>query len=66
MKKIIKIASIVFIAALILIGCDEYNKVTAPTLDVGSADFSRFVSIGNSLTMAEQSGSVFESSQKYS
>jgi lysophospholipase L1-like esterase len=66
MKKILKIVSFVFIAALILIGCDEYNKVTAPTLDVGSADFSRFVSIGNSLTMAEQSGSVFESSQKYS
>ncbi len=66
MKKILKIVSVVFIAALIFIGCDEYNKLTAPTIDVGSADFTRFVSIGNSLTMGEQSQSVFESGQKYS
>jgi len=65
MKKILKIVSVVFIAALILVGCDEYNEITG-TYSTGSANFTRFVSIGNSLTMAEQSGSVFESSQKYS
>lgn len=65
MKKILKIVSVVFIAALILIGCDEYNEITT-SYTTGSANFTRFVSIGNSLTMAEQSGSVFESSQKYS
>ena len=65
MKKILKIVSFVFIAALMLISCDEYNEITnSPT--TGSANFTRFVSIGNSLTMAEQSSSVFESSQKYS
>ncbi len=63
-KKIL--LSVLIIIPLIYFGCDEYNKLTAPGLDLGSADFSRFVSIGNSLTMAEQSSSVFESSQMYS
>ncbi len=67
MKNFLK--AFAFIAGLILFlsACDEYNELTAPGLvDLGTADFSRFVTIGNSLTMAEQSGSVFESGQMYS
>jgi len=66
MKKIIKIGSIVFVTALIFIGCDEYNKLTAPTVDTGSANFSKFVTIGNSLTAGYQSAALFESAQMYS
>lgn len=67
MKNFLK--AFAFTASLILFlpACEDYNELTAPgPVDTGSADFSRFVTIGNSLTMAEQSGSVFESSQMYS
>ena len=67
MKKIL--ISILIIASIVLLSsaCDEYNELTAPPpVDLGSANFSSFVSIGNSLTMAEQSSSVYEASQMYS
>ena len=66
MKKIL--IAILITASIVLLSsaCDEYNELTAPVVKTGSADFTRFVSIGNSLTMAEQSSSVFETSQMYS
>jgi lysophospholipase L1-like esterase len=66
MKKIIVTLSLLSIIALAIIGCEDYNDLTAPELNLGSADFTRFVSVGNSLTMGEQSSSVFESAQMYS
>jgi lysophospholipase L1-like esterase len=65
MKKIIISLSLLSIIALAIIGCEDYNELTSPGLNLGSADFTRFVSIGNSLTMGEQSSSVFESAQMY-
>ncbi len=67
MKKIL--ISILIIASIVLLSsaCDEYNELTAPPpVDLGSANFTKFVSIGNSLTMGEQSSSIFESAQMYS
>lgn len=66
MKKIL--IAILIIASIVLFSsaCDEYNDLTAPVVNLGSANFARFVSIGNSFTMAEQSSSVFEASQMYS
>jgi len=66
MKKIIISLSLLSIIALAIIGCEDYTDLTAPELNLGSADFTRFVSVGNSLTMGEQSSSVFESAQMYS
>ena len=66
MKKILKAFAFIASVVLILSSCDEYNELTAPTVNPGNADFTRFVSIGNSLTMGEQSQSVFETSQMYS
>jgi lysophospholipase L1-like esterase len=66
MKKIIISLSLLSFIALAIIGCEDYNKITAPVVNFGSADFTRFVSIGNSLTMGEQSSSVFEAGQMYS
>jgi len=65
MKKILIIVSFVFIATLIFIGCDEYNEITTP-YTTGSANFSKFVTIGNSLTAGYQSAALFESAQIYS
>ena len=66
MKKIIISLSLLSFIALAIIGCEDYSKITAPVFSTGSADFTRFVSIGNSLTMGEQSSSVFEAGQMYS
>jgi lysophospholipase L1-like esterase len=66
MKNKILALIISVLITIIYFGCDDYSKLTAPGLNLGSADFSRFVTVGNSLTMAEQSSSVFESSQMYS
>ena len=67
MKKLIIAFSLLSIIALAIIGCEDYNDLTAPApVNLGSADFTRFVSVGNSLTMGEQSSSVFESAQMYS
>jgi lysophospholipase L1-like esterase len=66
MKKIIVSLSLLTFIALSIIGCEDYTDVTAPSINLGSANFSRFVSIGNSLTMGEQSSSVYAAGQKYS
>ena len=66
MKKILKAITLFAGVVLILSACDEYNKLTAPTVDWGTADFSKFVTIGNSLTAGYQSSSLYESAQNYS
>jgi lysophospholipase L1-like esterase len=66
MNKKLLISILIVVVPLIYFGCDDYTKLTAPEVNLGSADFSRFVSIGNSLTMGEQSSSVFETGQMYS
>ncbi len=52
--------------AVIFYGCEDRSDLTAPTVNTGSADFSRFVIVGNSLTAGYQNATVYESSQKYS
>jgi lysophospholipase L1-like esterase len=67
MKKILKTFAFIAGVVLILSACDEYNELTAPPpVDSGNADFSRFVTIGNSLTANYQSSSLYQSVQKYS
>ncbi|MCF6270815.1 MAG: hypothetical protein L3J41_13955 [Melioribacteraceae bacterium] len=52
---------------LFFVACEDRSELTAPSApNTGSADFTRFVSIGNSLTAGYQSGSLYESSQVYS
>ena len=67
MKKIFKTFAFIAGVVLILSACDEYNELTAPPpVDSGNADFSRFVTIGNSLTAGYQSSSLYKSAQEYS
>lgn len=66
MKKLYISISLLSFILLSIIGCEDYNKLTAPAINFGSADFARFVCLGNSLTMGEQSNSIFESAQNYS
>ncbi len=65
MKKYIILLAMT--SLLFFVACEDRSDLTAPSApNTGSADFTRFVSIGNSLTAGYQSGSLYESSQVYS
>lgn len=65
MKKVLSIFLVIF--ALFTIGCEDRSELTPPAPpSTGSVDFSRFVTLGNSLTAAYQNGALYESSQMYS
>ncbi len=66
--KIFKlIMSLFILAAIVFTGCslEEPSTVKSET-DLQGKDFSKYVSIGNSLTAGYQSGSLVEDHQKYS
>lgn len=64
----IKILSILFLFTLIFISCDDYTDLDPAVKDLssGTANFSRLVSIGNSITAGYQSGTIYQSAQMYS
>ncbi len=68
MKKInYKILVTFVLSVLLLFACEDRTELTAPEkVNTGDVDFSRFVSIGNSLTHGVQSDAVFETAQEYS
>ncbi|PID59555.1 MAG: hypothetical protein CR986_05835 [Ignavibacteriae bacterium] len=52
---------------LIFYACEDRSDLTAPTPpNTGSADFTKFISIGNSLTAGVQNHALYESAQNYS
>ncbi len=66
MKKNIKILLIILLPLMMFFGCKDRTDLTGPQPLSGEADFSRFVSIGNSLTAGYESSALFESAQQYS
>ena len=66
MRKKFIIIVLLFVISIFFSSCEDYTKLTAPVINSGSVDFSSFVAIGNTLTAGYQSGSLFESAQKYS
>ena len=66
MKKII--LSAFAISALTLVSCntDFERDVNNVTVSAGNADFSKFVSIGNSLTSGYRDGALYLDGQKES
>jgi len=67
MKKFFSIISVFALSVILFTGCQDRSDLTAPAApSTGSANFTRYVAIGNSLTAGYQSGSLYESAQKYS
>jgi len=67
MRKIIFVCLIFTGLVLFFSACEDYNDLTAPApIDFGSADFTTFVAVGNSITAGYQSSSLYESAQMYS
>lgn len=57
----------IFLSFLIILACEDKSNLTEPEMiDHGDADFSKFLSIGNSLTAGMQNGALYQSGQKYS
>jgi len=67
MKIKISLLTIILLSALFVISCDDYTELDAPVQNgtSGEANFSRFVSLGNSITAGYQSGTIYESGQMY-
>lgn len=67
-KKLIYTFYIILTSFIIFLGCEDRNDLTAPNMspDTGTADFTRYVALGNSLTAGVQSGALFQSGQIYS
>ncbi|VAX18751.1 hypothetical protein MNBD_IGNAVI01-2227 [hydrothermal vent metagenome] len=68
MKRTNRLVVLFFSILLItFIGCEDRTELTAPQPPkTGEADFTRFVSIGNSLTAGYQNSSLYEKSQIFS
>lgn len=69
MKKNILFVFILFISIFVLTGCKDRTEITAPqplSPISGTADLTRFVTIGNSITAGYQSSSLYEGAQVYS
>ncbi len=66
-RKFFYINIIVFSVVFLLSGCTE-DEITPPPvgIDTGTADFTRYVSIGNSLTAGFQSNALSQRDQVYS
>lgn len=67
-KKLIVIVGVI-LTSLFLMSCEDRSELTAPTQpspNIGTVNFTNFVTIGNSLTAGYQSSSLFESAQMYS
>jgi len=64
-SKTKRFISLFFLLALI-VSCKDYSSLDIKPVESGSADFSSYVSVGNSLTAGFQSNALYESAQKYS
>lgn len=64
-KHFKKIFSLVLLLALVT-SCKDYQDLDIQPVDSGSADFSSYAAVGNSLTAGFQSNALYEDAQQYS
>lgn len=57
--------SLVLLLALIT-SCKDYNDLDTDPVNTGSADFSSYVAVGNSLTAGFQNNALYQSGQEFS
>ena len=63
MKFTFKKSSVTVLALLLIMlaGCKDYNDLNLNPIDSGSADYSNYVAVGNSLTAGYQNSSLYAS-----
>lgn len=65
-KKYLKTVLSLALVLALFTGCEDYQDLDIEPVDTGDADFSTYVSVGNSLTSGFQSNALYEDAQKYS
>ncbi len=66
MKKLIYLLGLITAVAF-MTSCEDRSDLEGPSVSVtGTADFSRFVTIGNSITAGYQNGALYQTGQNYS
>lgn len=68
MKSTFKKTSISLFALLLVLmaGCEDYNELNLAPIESGSADYSNYVAVGNSLTAGFQNSALYASGQEFS
>lgn len=61
-----RISTLFFALLFTVVSCSDYNELDLEPINSGSADFSKYVAVGNSLTAGFQSNALYESAQEYS
>jgi hypothetical protein len=64
MKKVLSNLIITIIITFV-IGCKDRSDITSPPPQSGTADFTHYVAIGNSITAGYQSSALFQNAQAY-
>jgi len=65
MKKFI-LPLLILSATFLFSSCKDYNSHSLTAVDTGTADFSKYVAVGNSLTAGYSNGALYQEAQKYS
>jgi lysophospholipase L1-like esterase len=55
----------IIFAIVLVSGCKDRSDITSPPSKSGSADFTRYVAIGNSITAGYQSSALYQDAQQY-
>lgn len=63
-KKLIPFVLLSF--SLLFFSCEDYNSHPLPSVSTGSANFTKYVAVGNSLTAGYENGALYQEAQKYS
>ncbi len=69
MKNRFKLLVLMLLPIIVYVGCQDWTELTAPPALSpvnGSANLTRYVAIGNSLTAGYQSSALYQSAQEYS
>lgn len=64
--KLLKLSFLALLVAPFLTNCADFNEHTVQPVDSGSADFSKYVAVGNSLAAGYQNGALYGEAQDYS
>ncbi|TNE73433.1 hypothetical protein EP331_04445 [bacterium] len=64
--KLLKISLFALLVTPILTNCDDFTEHTVEPIEVANVDFSKYVSIGNSLAAGFQSNALYPEGQIYS
>ena len=65
MKKILSNLFIVILITALITGCKDRTNITSPSPQSGTADFTHYVAIGNSITAGYQSSALYQDAQVY-